>query len=116
MFAPRLSDHLWASRPKGVPAQRKLMDGGTCEATAFMAMGVEATGVCVPLAGYHNQPDDPSVPGPVAESIMIADYLAEIDLLAASLSGPPPRPGERPPSRYDATAARAREMLTSRPL
>ncbi len=35
-------------------AQRCLMDGGTCEATAFAAFGYRAGGLCLPLGNYHN--------------------------------------------------------------
>ena len=35
-------------------AQRCLMDGGTCEATAFAALGYRAGGLCLPLGNYHN--------------------------------------------------------------
>jgi putative aminopeptidase FrvX len=34
--------------------QRKLMDGGTCESTAFCRYGFEATGLCLALGNYHN--------------------------------------------------------------
>jgi endoglucanase len=34
--------------------QRKLMDGGTCESSAFCALGYEATGLCLALGNYHN--------------------------------------------------------------
>ena len=34
--------------------QRKLMDGGSCEATAFCNNGYDATGICLPLGNYHN--------------------------------------------------------------
>lgn len=34
--------------------QRRLMDGGTCEATAYLAYGYPATGICVALGNYHN--------------------------------------------------------------
>ncbi len=36
------------------PPQRALMDGGSCEATAFNAFGYRAGGVCLPLGNYHN--------------------------------------------------------------
>jgi putative aminopeptidase FrvX len=35
-------------------AQRCLMDGGTCEATAFVGFGYRASGLCLPLGNYHN--------------------------------------------------------------
>jgi endoglucanase len=34
--------------------QRKLMDGGTCESSAYCALGYEATGICIALGNYHN--------------------------------------------------------------
>ena len=34
--------------------QRKLMDGGTCESSAYCTLGYEATGVCFALGNYHN--------------------------------------------------------------
>ncbi|MCW5828879.1 MAG: hypothetical protein KIT79_06145 [Deltaproteobacteria bacterium] len=35
--------------------QKRVMDGGTCEATAFLALGLRATGLAVSLVNYHNQ-------------------------------------------------------------
>ena len=35
--------------------QRRVMDGGTCEATAATAYGLRAIGVSVPLGNYHNE-------------------------------------------------------------
>lgn len=34
--------------------KRALMDGGSCEATAFVLHGWRSGGVCVPLGNYHN--------------------------------------------------------------
>lgn len=39
---------------KSFKFQRKLMDGGTCESSAYSALGYEATGMCVALGNYHN--------------------------------------------------------------
>jgi putative aminopeptidase FrvX len=36
------------------PLRRALMDGGSCEATAFNQFGYRAGGVCLPLGNYHN--------------------------------------------------------------
>jgi putative aminopeptidase FrvX len=49
----------WASGramppPRVFLYQRKLMDGGTCESTAYMEYGYAATGVCLALGNYHN--------------------------------------------------------------
>lgn len=43
-----------SSRDKHFKFQRKLMDGGTCESSAYCALGYEATGLCVALGNYHN--------------------------------------------------------------
>ncbi len=34
--------------------QRRLMDGGTCESSAYCALGYQATGLCLALGNYHN--------------------------------------------------------------
>jgi len=34
--------------------QRRLMDGGTCESSAYCTLGYPATGLCVALGNYHN--------------------------------------------------------------
>jgi len=39
--------------------QRKLMPGGTCEASAFQALGFTATCLCLPLGNYHNMSSEP---------------------------------------------------------
>jgi endoglucanase len=72
----------------GLDWQRRLMPGGTCEATAFSAHGYTATCVCLPLGHYHNMTgldQDPphSDPQIAREIIGIDDYLGLVDLLAA---------------------------------
>ncbi len=52
-FCDRVAKDL-TSRRRAFKHQRKLMDGGTCESTAYMAYGYEATGICVALGNYHN--------------------------------------------------------------
>ena len=39
---------------KSFKYQRKLMDGGTCESSAFCTLGYETTGLCIALGNYHN--------------------------------------------------------------
>ncbi len=34
--------------------QRKLMDGGSCESSAYCQLGYDATGICIALGNYHN--------------------------------------------------------------
>ncbi|MFW6335950.1 MAG: M20/M25/M40 family metallo-hydrolase [Phycisphaeraceae bacterium] len=59
---------------------RRLMSGGTCEATAFVAFGYRAGCVCLPLVNYHNM--DTATGRIASESIALSDYEATIRLLA----------------------------------
>jgi endoglucanase len=67
--------------------QRKLMPGGTCEATTFSAFGHQSTCLCLPLGNYHNMIDIDGVLadkrsakiGP--EFISIDDYHGLIQML-----------------------------------
>lgn len=62
--------------------QRKLMDGGTCEATAFCATGYRASGLALPLANYHNMGiDRHGAPTIGAESVKAKDFFGEVRLL-----------------------------------
>ena len=69
--------------------QRKLMPGGTCEATAFSTYGYRATCLCLPLGNYHNMVDidgvqagtRPARVGP--EFISVADFHGLVEMLIA---------------------------------
>ena len=52
-FCGRVAERL-ASRRKSFQYQRKLMDGGACESTAYVNYGYPATGICLALGNYHN--------------------------------------------------------------
>ncbi len=52
-YCHRIARELSASDASFV-FQRKLMDGGTCESSAYCNLGYEATGLCVALGNYHN--------------------------------------------------------------
>ncbi len=55
VFTPSLTAELCAlALREGIPMQRCLMSGGTCEATAFQAFGQPSAGICVALGNYHN--------------------------------------------------------------
>ncbi|MBW3547552.1 MAG: hypothetical protein KY452_05385 [Actinobacteria bacterium] len=58
--------------------QRKLMDGGTCEASVFCACGYEASGLALPLGNYHNGLD--RGPGVGPEHVRVDDYVAGVRL------------------------------------
>lgn len=64
---------------RGIVTQRRLLPGGTCEASAFVRLGWVATGIALPNTGYHNAgADDRLVP----EMIRIEDVLSGIALSA----------------------------------
>jgi endoglucanase len=73
---------------KGFRWQRRLMDGGSCEATAFGAYGYRATSLSLPLGNYHNMVDidgvlageRPARVGP--EYVSLEDFHGLVDLLA----------------------------------
>jgi endoglucanase len=83
IFAPALTEALRMAADTidapGFRYQRKLMDGGACEATAFCASGYRASGLAVPLGNYHNAGD--AGPGIEPETVMVSDWLAEVQLL-----------------------------------
>ena len=90
--------------------QRKLMDGGACEATAFCAAGYRASGLALPLGGYHNASD--GEPAIVPETVLVADYLAEIRLLVAVATRPELlHPDAGPPAWLAERQAAARAAL-----
>jgi endoglucanase len=79
-FDPRAEAVLLAARDRlpDLATQRQLMDGGRCEALAFLRRGYATTGVAVPLTNYHNMgPDDTVLP----ERINRGDFLGEVTLL-----------------------------------
>jgi endoglucanase len=72
MFDPSASWFLTeTARRAKIRAQRCLMDGGSCEATAFAAHGYRTGGLCLPLGNYHN-----IGPGkrPAAEFVSVSDF------------------------------------------
>ena len=92
-------------------AQRQLMSGGVCEATAFSSAGYAVTGVAFPLGNYHNATTTiPDAEGGVAEEyIRVSDYLGGVELLAeaAMLTGG----AQGVPSRLGGVTDDVRERL-----
>ena len=94
VFAPTLTNQismLMAEHQKANPHfkfQRKLMPGGTCEATTFSTYGYQSTCLCLPLGNYHNMIDIDGVVGGTTrlarvgpEFISIEDYHGLIEML-----------------------------------
>jgi endoglucanase len=65
--------------------QRRIMDGGSCEATAATAWGLPSIGMSVPLGNYHNQgfeggPDCRRPEGPAPELVHLDDVDGLLEL------------------------------------
>lgn len=65
--------------------QRRIMDGGACEATAATAWGLATVGISIPLGNYHNEgyeggPDCAKPRGPAPEFVHLADIAGELKL------------------------------------
>lgn len=72
--------------------QRKLMDGGTCSTTAFVAYGYDSASLTLPLGNYHNMripgeagsdlpPTAQQGPGIAPETIHIEDFVGVVRIL-----------------------------------
>jgi hypothetical protein len=93
-FDPSVLDLLWKASEslrngEETRVRRALMDGGTCEATAFLAHGHRAAGICAPVSNYHNMGsggDDIAT-----EMVSLSDLAAleELMVLTAKANGGP---------------------------
>jgi putative aminopeptidase FrvX len=62
--------------------QRRLMDGGACEAFAFGQAGYRAAGLALPLANYHNQAGlDGGRKAIGEESVLLGDFTGAVRLV-----------------------------------
>jgi endoglucanase len=93
IFDPELSNRISHGAAKaGIRHQRKLMDGGGCEATAFGVYGYQATGLCLALGNWHNRGNldefeaGKADPIPMPEEISLSDFHGLVDLLVVAAS------------------------------
>lgn len=110
IFDPAFTAAL-VERARGVDGlrwQRKLMDGGVCEASAFGAAGWHTSGLALPLANYHNAADDGS--GVAPESVFTDDFLGLVLLLGALVADPLELP-DGPPAWFEPRTREAQEAL-----
>lgn len=93
IFTPEVTDFCnrvgldLAEKRKSFAFQRKLMDGGTCESTAYYAYGYAATGMCVALGNYHNM--NPQTRKIESEYISILDWQRMVDYFEALVLAKP---------------------------
>lgn len=107
-----------AGEDKSFKFQRKLMDGGTCEATPFCAHGYRASGMALPLGNYHNQAFDANgKPCISPESVNAEDFRCEIELLIELSLHPEllDEEHERIPERIRELEKKATELLVQNP-
>jgi endoglucanase len=111
IFDPSLTAALEAAAGKvdGLRSQRRLMDGGACEASAFCAAGYRASGVAVPLGNYHNARDD--FPGIAPETVLVDDYVSEVQLVSSLAHNPELLAPQGEPEWYARRSAEAKRLL-----
>lgn len=86
----------------GIRHQRKLMDGGTCEASAFVVYGYQASGLCLALGNWHNRGNldefeaGTGEPVPMMEEISLSDFHGLVDLLLVAAEAADQETGLRP--------------------
>ena len=101
-------------------AQRQLMSGGTCEASAFRYYGYRTSGIAFPLGNYHNSTPDGGVG---AEYIYIDDLTAGVELAVQAARCVARRHDSRPwrrmsdmPEEYRRRVAETAGSLQAHPL
>lgn len=62
---------------RGIPTQRALLVGGTCEASSFVRLGWTATGMALPNVNYHNRGADER---PAPEIVRLDDLRGGVAL------------------------------------
>ncbi len=68
----RVASELAGARGDRFAWQRRLMDGGTCESTAYQLYGYRSAALCVPLGNYHNMSERGRI---ATESIRLSDLV-----------------------------------------
>ncbi len=71
-YATRFVQSVAGKLPK-LKFQRRVMDGGSCEATAFNSFHFEVAGISIPLGGYHNVGKDLRA---IPEEVSLEDVLS----------------------------------------
>jgi endoglucanase len=82
-----------AKRDRKFTYQRKLMDGGTCEASAFNQFGYDATCVCLALGNYHNM--DVKRKRLAPEYVSLSDFTSLVKLFVELARSTEPYTGKQ---------------------
>ena len=78
-----------AAKAAGIPHQRALMQGGTCEATAYALYGYRTAAICVALGNYHNCGPGDRI---ASEYVSLEDTLGMARLCVATATAAPAAP------------------------
>ena len=112
----RVGDELTRSTRGRFRYQRRLMDGGTCEASAYQQFGYRCAGLCLPLGNYHNMSERGRI---AAETIRLSDLVGLARFFEALVHRDArcPRAGRRDPlrARLDTLLRRSRLELRRDP-
>ncbi len=73
---------LAAAEAEKIPVQRCLLDGGTCEATAYQLYGYTCAAASLALGNYHNVTPEGTI---AAEFVAIADVVGMVRLCVAAI-------------------------------
>jgi putative aminopeptidase FrvX len=79
---PATAKLLAAAQHEGIPVQRCLLDGGTCEATAYQLYGYTCAAASLALGNYHNCTPDGKIG---AEYVAIDDFIGMVHLCVATV-------------------------------
>ncbi len=84
-YCRTVADNL-AKKDRTFRYQRKLMDGGSCEATAYCHHGLDANCICLPLVNYHNMDVRRKTIAP--EAVDTRDYINLVKWFIALAESP----------------------------
>lgn len=88
-FDPSLTAHVTAVAAEAAKRDatfrftRQLMPGGACESSAYLMMGYQTTGLCIPLGNYHNMGPGGKI---ASEQVDMDDFENLVRLLVALAS------------------------------
>lgn len=74
---PATAQLLAMAQAAGIPVQRCLLDGGTCEATAYQLYGYRCVAASIALGNYHNVTPEGTID---AEFVAIDDFVGMVRL------------------------------------
>jgi putative aminopeptidase FrvX len=100
---------LTLAKEREIPYQRALMQGGTCEATAYQLYGYRTAGLCMALGNYHNCGPKETI---ASEYVSIDDVMAMVQLCTvAASSGLLPNPQAALREKYERSYEKYRALF-----